>query len=236
MNPFATLYNLVVQFFQYSLDLLFSFTGNYALAIMLMTFIFNMLFLPQRISQARGMKVVRLLQPKIDEINQRYKDDKEKASKLTMELYSKYNYNPLSACGPLLLQLPLFWAILEVFRSINFPEGAASAFLWIADISQVEPDFMGLPIKLLPLFAGAASYLQSRATQQPSTNGAPAAGDQMSQSMNVMLPIMMIFICWSQPASLALYWTTNQLMFGIQQLLISRFIKVEINAEDTILV
>lgn len=235
MNPFSALYNLVVQAFQVVLDTLFAFTGNYALAIMLLTVLFNLAFLPMRIKQSRGMKIQKMLQPKVDEINARYSGDQEKAAKVTMELWQKYNYNPLSGCGPMLLQLPLFWAILEVFRNISFPEGAASAFLWIANIAEVEPDFMGLPIKILPLLAGLASFLQARLMAA----GSPTTNDQAAQStamMNMMLPIMMIWICWSQPASLAIYWTTNQVIYALQQLLILKFLKVEIMPEDVVIV
>ena len=231
MNPLSQLYNLVVEAFRLGLDAIFGFTGNYALAIIVLTVVFNLLFTPFRIKQTRTTKLQKLLQPKIDAINKKYKDDKEKASKETMELWNKYNFNPLAGCGSSLLQLPLFFAILEVFRNLEFPEGAASAFMWIENISLSEPAFLGISLmnfdlKILPLLAGAAFYAQSQLMG--------TTGDKNTQLMMSMMPLMMVAICWGQPASLSIYWTTSQLVNAIQQAIMQQRITVEVDAADLV--
>jgi len=230
MNPFTVLYQYVVDAFKIALDTFYGFTGNYALAIVLLTIVFNLLFTPMRIRTTKNSQMMRLLQPKVDAINKKYKDDKDRINRETMELWNKYNYNPLSGCAPSLLQMPLFIAILSVFRDISFPEGAASAFLWISYIGDPEAAFMGiafgsLELKILPLLAGLASYIQTKFMGMSPT-------DKNSQMMMTMMPLMMVWICWSQPASLSIYWTTSQIVYAIQQVIIQRLVKVEILPED----
>ncbi|MCL2548070.1 MAG: YidC/Oxa1 family membrane protein insertase [Symbiobacteriaceae bacterium] len=232
MNPFTMIYQFIVDAFRFALDAFYGITGNYAMAIVLLTVLFNLLFTPMRIRTMRNTLMMRLLQPKIDSINKKYKDDKDRINKETMELWNKYNFNPLSGCAPSLLQFPLFIAILSVFRDINFPEGAASAFLWIPYIGEPESAFLGiafgsLELKILPLLAGLASYIQTKFMGMSPT-------DKNSQMMMTMMPLMMIWICWSQPASLSIYWTTSQFVYALQQIIIQRLVKVEILPEDMI--
>ena len=215
MNPFANLYGLVVDFFRSLLDILFSISGNYAAAIILMTIGFNLILLPMRVSQSRGMKVQKLLQPQIDAINAKYKDDKERASSETMALWKANDFNPLSGCLPTLMQLPLLFALIEVFRNITFPEGPASTFFWIENISQGSDP-------ILTIIVGIACYLQTLAM----SSSGPV--DNNMKTMNYLMPLLMVYMCWSQPPSLSLYWATNQLFYGASQYAMGRLIKVEI--------
>lgn len=198
---------------QFSLDWCFSITGNYGLAIILFTVIFTALLTPTRIASVKQMKATQILQPQIKEINEKYKGNPEKINSETSVLWKKYGVNPLLGCLPVLLQLPIFIAVLSVFRTIVFPEGAASAFLWLKDLSVKDPYY------ILPILAGVASYLQSWASGMTK--------DPQQKTMSLMMPAMMVWICWSQPSSLGLYWTTSQFCTMGQQVIMNYFIKVE---------
>ena len=236
MNPWTNLIRILVDAFSFVLDFIFNFTGNYALAIILMTILLNIAFTPMRIKSTKSTKMMQLLQPKIDEINKKYKDDKERISKETMELWKKYDFNPVAGCGPALAQMPLFIAMFEILRNLTFPDGTAS-FLWIENIALQESVygivlFGSIDLKILPLIAGVASYYQGKFLAL----GSPQSGAQGSNQMmmTVMMPAMMIWICWSNPASLSLYWATSQICYAIQQAILQRYIKVELLPEDSV--
>lgn len=209
--------SLITDVAQKALDWCFAITGNYGWAIVLFTILFTALLTPTRFASIKQQKATQQLQPKIDEINQKFKNDPEKINLATQELWKKYGINPLAGCLPTLLQLPIFIAVLAVFRNISFPDGAASSFFWIQNLAEVDS------YRILPLLAGAASYLQSVASG--------LTKDPKQKTTVLMMPAMMTWICWNQPASLGIYWAVSQLAYMAQHLIISPLIKVEPIAE-----
>lgn len=211
--------NAITEIAQIALDWCFSITGNYGLAIILFTVLFTAILTPTRFASVKQAKATQLLQPQINEINEKFKGNPEKINAATQELWKKYGINPLAGCLPTLLQLPIFIAVLSVFRNISFPEGAASAFLWINNLAEIDP------YRILPILAGVASYLQSWASG--------LTKDPRQKTTVLMMPAMMTWICWSQPASLGIYWAVSQLSYMAQQMILSKFITVAPIAEAT---
>lgn len=110
--------NFIADFFKEALKFIYSFVQSYGWSIVLLTIMFKLLLLPLDIKQKKGMRRQKALQPKVDAINKKYKNDKEMQSKKTMELYKKEGYSPFSGCLPMLLQLPVFFAFFGALRGI----------------------------------------------------------------------------------------------------------------------
>lgn len=149
--------NFIADFFKMALNFIYSFVGSYGWSIVILTILFKLLLLPLDIKQKKGMRRQKELQPKIDAINKKYKNDKEMQSKKTMELYKKEGYSPFSGCLPMLLQLPIFFAFFGALRAIageqimaiyeaakTLPAEAVSieSWLWVKNLWQ--PDVFAL--------------------------------------------------------------------------------------------
>ena len=162
------------------------------------------------------MKKMQELQPKMKALQEKYKNDKEKLNKATMELYREEKVNPLSGCLPLLVQSPVFIALYQALSHTISLRGQPFV-LWMKDLSQ--PDalfqmpfslpFLGADFNVLPILMSVAMYFQTKLTP---TSG---AGGQMA-AMNTMMPLIMIFIFYNMPSGLVLYWLINTLMQGYQ--------------------
>lgn len=195
----ATLTNLMKQ----GLDLFFGLTQNYWLAIFLLTVLVRLVILPLTLYQAKSMKRIQEVQPKMKELQERYKDQKEKLNKAMMELYQKEKVNPMSGCLPLLIQLPFLWAIFGVLRvPANFGAATDTAFLWLTSVTDKDP------LYILPIITIAVTFLQSYLTGSSS--------DPNQRVMLYTMPLMIGVFTFSMPAGLVLYWATST-TFGIVQ-------------------
>lgn len=181
-------------------------TNSSGLAIILLTFGIRLVLYPLTLSQTRSMVAMRALQPKMQELQRKYKDKPQEYQKRVMELYKEHGVNPLGGCLPMLVQLPFLWALFWVLR--EFPEGLDPHFLvWNLAEAASEPLF------LLPALAGLTTYIQ-----MAMTTGS-------DQSQKVMMTIMPIFIGWlsiSFPAGLVLYWTVSNVFSIGQQYLVNK--------------
>jgi YidC/Oxa1 family membrane protein insertase len=190
-------------------------TNNYGWAIILVTFIINVLLLPFKLSSLKSARKMQALQPRIQAINAKYKDiglrDPRKAEQNTevMALYKEAGVNPVGGCLPLLLQLPFFYAF---YRVLNIAiELRHAPWLWVPDLSQAET----LPIHLLPIILVATQFLSQRMT--------PAAGvDPSQQKMMMFMPLMFGFMFYTASSGLVLYWLTGNLVGIAQQLIINK--------------
>jgi len=136
-------------------------------------------------------------------------------NKQIMELYREHKVNPLGGCLPMLFQLPVFLALFNTFRSAI--ELRQSSFLWVADLSQ--PDTLGfmpfgLPIRPLALMAGGSMMLQLKTS--------PSSADPNQAKMMMFMSVFFIFISYTMPAGLTLYWTINQLLTIVQHAVLRR--------------
>lgn len=192
--------NFLYEIFGQILSFFHRFTGSFGLAIILLTILIKIVLLPVTLKQDKSMKEMKSLQPKIDEIKKKYKGDPQLLNQKTMELYKEHKVNPAGGCLPLIIQLPILWALFGVLRK----EGVVpdETFLWF---SLINPD----PFYILPLLNGVVSFVQQKLM---GTNNNP----QM-KNMMYMFPIMMIFISYKMPGGLQLYWLISSLTGVIQQ-------------------
>jgi YidC/Oxa1 family membrane protein insertase len=181
---------------------------NYGVVIILFSLLINALFFPLTYKSTKSMRDMAALKPRLDALKEKYKKEPQKMSEATMRLYKEAGVNPLAGCLPLLLQMPIFFALYAVlFHTIELRQ--APFFGWIRDLSQ--PDvlfhlpfaipFVGTGISLLPIVMGITSFFQSKATMV----------DPNQKAMIYMMPVMMTFIFFSMPSGLVLYWLMSNL-------------------------
>jgi|SRR5690554_309473 len=184
------------------LEAAYSVTGNWGLAIILLTIAVRALMYPLTVRQSEGMEVMKRLQPKIQELQKRYKDRPEELQRRMLELYKENNYSPFSGCLPLLLQFPILIGLFNVLRTYPFDSG----FLWL-DLSTPDPYY------ILPILAAVTTYTQMMQT---------ATGDSSQRVMMMLMPIFIGWISISFPGGLVLYWVVSNLLGMIQQWMIRR--------------
>lgn len=199
------IYGLLVSFIEFLLNGVHSFVDNFGLSIIIVTILIKILLLPLTIKQDKSMKAMKKLQPELDEIRKKYANDKQMLNIKTMELYRENKVNPAGGCLPILIQLPILWALFGVLRGGIVPQD--STFLWM---KLVEPD----PFYILPLLNGAVSFLQQKLMG--------TSDNPQMKNMMYMFPIMMIFISYKMPAGLQIYWLTSSLAAVIQQYFIMK--------------
>lgn len=199
------LYGLLLNFIEFLLKSVDNVVGNFGLSIIIVTIIIKILLLPLTIKQDKSMKAMKKLQPKLDELKKKYANDKQTLNIKTMELYKENKVNPAGGCLPILIQLPILFALFGVLRSGIIP--ADSTFLWM---KLAEPD----PFYIMPILNGAVSFLQQKLMG--------TSDNPQMKNMMYMFPIMMIFISYKMPAGLQIYWLTSSLAAVIQQYFIMK--------------
>ena len=186
---------------------LYRYVGNWGVAIILMTLFVRLLLLPFNIMSYRSMKKLQKLQPKIKDLKEKYKDDKENLNKATMQLMKEDGANPLGGCLPMLLQIPVFFALFKVLgNAIEFYQ--APFFLWITDLSEPDPYFV------LPVLMALSMILH----QMISPTSAEPHVKKMLLVVAVIFSLLMIFY----PSGLALYIFIGSLFSIVQQLILMR--------------
>lgn len=191
--------------------------SNWGIVIILLALIIKLLLSPLSIKAAVSIKRMNLLQPKLKNLQEKYKDDQQKVQAKTMELYKKEGVNPLGGCLPMLLQIPVFFALYRVLSTSVELRGAK--FLWIQDLTQPDTLFMisNFHFNLLPLLMTAIQLVQ---TKLQSTNNPAMA--QQNKLNTYMLPVMFLFLFWNMPAGLVLYWTIQNVYTIAEQFIINQ--------------
>jgi YidC/Oxa1 family membrane protein insertase len=176
---------------------------NYGLAIILLTLVVRAALYPLTLKQTKSMASMQKIQPKVQEIKERYKDTPQKFNEEVLKLYQKHNVNPLGGCLPLLLQLPILIALYNTIRIAV--ELRKTPFLWISDLSK------GDPLLILPIAIAAIMYYQQGKMTDP-----------QQQQMMAFMPMFMFVITWSLPAGLLVYWFASSVIGLLQQLQANR--------------
>jgi len=187
---------------------------NYGIAILLLTCCVSLLLFPLSFKSLKSMRRLQELQPHIEKVRSQHKGNPSKLNKEIMELYRRYNVNPMGGCFPIFLQMPIFIALYQtLMRSVEL-KGAT--FLWIKDLSM--PDaffplpftipFLGNAINLLPILMIGAMIVQQKMSQMK----AGASQSDQQKMMASIMPIMFGFIFYSLPSGLVLYWLTNTVL------------------------
>lgn len=189
----------------------------YGVAIILLTMLIKTIIFPLTYKQMASMRKTVELQPKIKEIQQKYKNDKEKGNAKVMELYKEYNVNPMGGCLPILIQLPIFWALYATLLNFNYGASVSASAKWFLgfDLTVVYGFALTYHI-LLPLFAAATTYLQTKLTSPNATT------DPTQKTMLYIMPVFFAYISATVPSGLALYWVTMNIVSIFQQLFINK--------------
>jgi YidC/Oxa1 family membrane protein insertase len=175
---------------------------NYGLAIIILTCIIKVVFHPLTRYSLHSMKEMQKIQPQLNALKQKYKDNKEKLNKELMALYKRYKINPLGGCLPMLMQIPVFIALYEVLSVAIELRHAPFAF-WITDLSSKDPYYV------TPLLMGATMFIQQKMT--------PSAMDPAQAKIMLLMPIVFTFLFMSFPSGLVLYWLVNNVLSIAQQ-------------------
>jgi YidC/Oxa1 family membrane protein insertase len=200
-------FDVVAKPMLYAMKFFYKYTGNYGLAIILLTVIIKILFWwPTHISY-RSMKEMKKLQPEMAKLREKFKDDKEKLNKEMMELYRRYKINPMSGCLPIAIQIPIFFALYKVLLySIEIRH--APFYWWILDLSAQDPYYIS------PILMGASMFIQQWLT--------PTTGDPTQAKMMLIMPVVFTFMFLSFPTGLVIYWLFNNLLSIGQQIYINK--------------
>jgi YidC/Oxa1 family membrane protein insertase len=192
---------------------------NYGIAIILLTVMVRLVTAPLAVGQMRSMKRMGDLQPKLKELQEKFKDDRQRQSQEMMKLYREAGVNPLGGCLPLLLQFPVFIGLYYALQSsIDLRQAAFG--LWIDDLSQPETLFtipgVGWPVRVLPILMTLSMVVQQRMT--PMTSMDPV----QQRTMLIVMPVMFFFMFYGFPSGLVLYWFVSNLLAIAQQLYLNR--------------
>lgn len=195
--------NFITEILKY----LYNFIGNYGLSIIAVTIVIKIAILPLTIKQDKSMKAMKKIQPEIEGLKEKYKDNPQEMNKAMMEIYQKNNVNPLGGCLPALIQMPIWISLYNVLQPNNNFIPAGTKFL-IWDLTKGDPMF------ILPAINALIVFVQQKIMTPDSQN------NEQAKIMLYTFPIMIFVMSLFVPAGLQIYWITSSAIGFIQQLLI----------------
>lgn len=229
------------------LTILYGFTHNYGVAIILLTILIRLILYPLMQKQMVSMREMQKIQPLMKAVQEKYKNDKERLNKELMALYKEHKVNPMGGCLPLLIQMPILILLFQTLRVFKYhipnTEIIEGGFLWIARQYNVIENgetiakaglalserlipfgIFGIEyIGILPFLVGGSMYIQQKMTSTGGTTGKDGGSAQQTQKMmTIMMPLMIGFMSFSLPSGLTLYWFTSTLLGIGQQYLINK--------------
>lgn len=172
-------------------------THNYGVAIILLSILVQIIMLPLTFKSYKAMAIMKKMQPEMKSIQERYKKDPQRMNLELMNLYKKYGVNPFSGCWPMLLQIPVFFALFTTLRN-SWDLHGASFILWIKDLSDKDPYY------ILPILMGGLMFLQNYISPQN-------IQDPTQASIMKWMPIIFTFLFLTFPSGLVLYWIVNSI-------------------------
>lgn len=193
----------------------YSVSGNWGIAIILLTLLVRLIVLPLHIMSFKSMKVMQQIQPEVTRIREKYKDDPMAQNREVMDLFKRNKVNPMGGCLPMLLQIPVFFALYQVFgQSIELYR--APFMLWVQDLSSKDPYFV------LPILMAITMFIQQKIT--------PTTMDPTQAKIMLFLPIVFSLMMFGLPSALTLYLFVSTLFGVIQQYLLLRDKKTQITS------
>jgi YidC/Oxa1 family membrane protein insertase len=203
----------------YVLNWIYKYIHNYGVAIILLTILIKIVFWPLTQKSFKSMQAMKKIQPKIAQVREKYKDDREKLNQELMGLYKTYKVNPMGGCLPMVLQIPVFIAL---YRMLNTAvELRHEPFLWwINDLTAPDrlhigfeiPYLGGIPV--LTLLMGVSMFAQQKMT--------PSSGDPRQEQIMLLMPLIFTVFFINFPSGLVLYWLVNNILSIVQQYWINR--------------
>ncbi len=263
------------------MNFIYDFIGNYGLSIILLSTFVKLCTLPLTLKQQKSMAAMQQVQPLMTEIQNKYKNDKEKQSTEMMKLYKQYNISPMSGCLPMLIQFPILFGlyaavakpltymlrlsaeqITAIAQALNFnmpansftaemslaqqmslPENIANIQALVPNVHAIDFNFLGLNLAqtptytvpaliwILPLLSAGLSFLSSYIMQPKQKNNDDNPMASTTKMMTYFMPLMILWIGFSVPAGLSLYWVVNSALQILQYLTIDRKAKMKIATE-----
>lgn len=209
--------------------------NDVGLAIIVLTVIIRLILFPLYYMSIKSQRALQEIQPKIEELKKKYKDNKEQMSMAMMQLYKDEKVNPFSSCLPLIVQFPFLIAVYQVFRHGLNSESLDLLYYWVSNpghVNSVSPFLLGLdlavPSIILAFLAGGAQFWQAKmmvTRRPPVIKGKEIAGSgdekmmaMMNKQMVYFMPFITVIIGISLPAGLTLYWFITTLLMALQQL------------------
>jgi len=185
-------------------------------AIILLTVLTKVLFFPLTLKSMRSMKAMQALQPQINSLRSKHKSDPQRVQRETMELYREHRVNPLGGCLPMIVQIPVFYALYVALSvSVEMQNAPFICFgrffgvdLWICDLAAHDPTYV------LPILMGLSMLIQQKMT--------PTMGDPRQAKMMMIMPVVFTFMFLNLPSGLVLYWTLSNVLQIAQQLYMER--------------
>ncbi len=206
-----------------------------AVSIILLTIIVKIILSPLSVKMFRSQKKMATIQPKIKELQEKHKGDKNAFAQASMSLYKEHDVNPLGGCLPILIQLPIIWMLYKVFIDGLKNESLGALYSFVHNPGVINTNGLGFldltsPYPVLAILAGLGQGIQSWISIQLQKSQAASTGNsatdnpalKMTQQMLYFFPIMITFISWSLPAGLVLYWVTSTVWAIMEQLYIRR--------------
>ena len=213
--------NIIVEWMTTLLKWLYSLTvvvgvPSYGIAIILLTILIKSVIYPLTWKQMASMRKTVDLQPKLQAIQKKYKDDPQTMNAKVMELYKENNVNPAGGCLPLIIQLPIFWGLYRTLFNFNnyISDPSQTHFLWF-NLTQKDPYF------ILAVLAAATSFLQTKITSPSSAMSGNDAAASTQKTMLYVMPLFMGYITSTVPSGLGLYWVVMNIVSVLQQLYIN---------------
>ncbi|MGE5550526.1 MAG: YidC/Oxa1 family membrane protein insertase [Bacteroidota bacterium] len=207
------------------LRLFYEVVPNYGWGIIFLTFLLRLILFPTSINQVRSMEVMKVIQPKLKEIQDKYRDKPEELNRRMMELYREHKYNPLSGCLPLLLQLPFLFAL---FGLLNNPARFAidlsnEYFLGILLTAKGGANILGSVGNLvLAVLSALTTFFQQKVMSPPQTGSSESAAS-MQTTFLYFMPIFFGYITYTMAAAIGIYWVAQNVIGIVQQYVIIKF-------------
>lgn len=183
---------------------------NYGIVIILLTIIIKIVFWPLSQKSYKSMKDMQRVAPLMEQLREKYKDDKEKLNREVIELYKRHKVNPLGGCLPMILQIPVFFALYAVLNSA-VELRHAPFILWIMDLSAKDPYYV------TPILMGATMFVQQKMT--------PSSGEPAQQKIMMLMPVIFTFMFLNFSSGLVLYWLINNVLSIGQQHYVNKYMK-----------
>lgn len=194
----------------HAIKLFYGYLHNYGLAIILITVILKIFFFPLTHKSYKSMKEMQKLQPRMQELKEKFKDDRDGLNRSVMELYKTHKVNPLGGCLPMVVQIPVFFGLYKALMfSIELRH--APFYFWLQDLSAKDPYYV------TPIIMGATMFIQQKMT--------PTNMDPMQAKMMLALPVVFTAMFLNFPSGLVLYWLVNNILTIAQQMYINKSLK-----------
>jgi YidC/Oxa1 family membrane protein insertase len=202
---------------------LYGLAGNYGVAIIVLTIVTKLLFFPLSLKSMKSMKAMQAIQPQVNALRTKYKNDPQRLQRETMELYRQHRVNPLGGCLPMIVQVPIFYALYVALtvspdlqnspfvcfgRAPSWMPLLGGSDLWICDLAAPDPTY------ILPILMGVSMFIQQKMM--------PVMGDPRQAKLMLMMPIVFTFMFLNLPSGLVLYWTLSNVLQIAQQYYMDR--------------